>query len=118
MKKLILTGIAAAAVAATASADITGAVTYNYSTTAEDFGGTSVTVNVSDLYLLSDDGADTVLNVYNMQMASTGQVNYFQSATGTGWTHRNPHAVPWPAPQDRRGDDPVEVHRNALHLRR
>ena len=89
MKKLILTGIAAAAVAATASADITGAVTYNYSTTAEDFGGTSVTVNVSDLYLLSDDGADTVLNVYNMQMASTGQVNYFQSATGTGWSPNN-----------------------------
>ena len=89
MKKLILTGIAAAAVAATASADITGAVTYNYSTTAEDFGGASVTVNVSDLYLLSDDGADTVLNVYNMQMASTGQVNYFQSATGTGWSPNN-----------------------------
>jgi len=55
MKKAVLTGIAAAAVAATASADITGAVTYNYTTTAEDFGGTSVTVNVSDLYLLSDD---------------------------------------------------------------
>ncbi|MCP4797203.1 MAG: hypothetical protein GY885_13705, partial [Phycisphaeraceae bacterium] len=30
MKKLVLTGIAAAAVAATAGADITGAVTYNY----------------------------------------------------------------------------------------
>ena len=89
MKKVILTGIAAAAVAATASADITGAVTYNYVTTAEDFGGTSVTVNVSDLYLLSDDAADTVLNVYNMQMASAGQVNYFQSATGTGWTPTN-----------------------------
>ena len=89
MKKVVLTGIAAAAIAATAGADITGAVTYNYTTTAEDFGGTSVTVNVSDLYLLSDDGADTVLNVYNMQMATAGQVNYFQSATGTGWTPNN-----------------------------
>ncbi|MCP4834977.1 MAG: hypothetical protein GY895_09460, partial [Phycisphaera sp.] len=54
------------AIAGTSFADITGAVTYNYTTTAEDFGGTSVTVNVSDLYLLSDDAADTVLNVYNM----------------------------------------------------
>ena len=89
MKKAVLTGIAAAAVAATASADITGAVTYNYTTTAEDFGGTSVTVNVSDLYLLSDDAADTVLNVYNLTLASAGQVSYFQSATGTGWTPNN-----------------------------
>ena len=76
-------------IAGTSYADITGAVTYNYSTTVEDFGGTSVSVNVSDLYLLSDDAADTVLNVYNMQMASAGQVNYFQSATGTGWTPTN-----------------------------
>ena len=77
------------AIAGTSFADITGAVTYNYSTTVEDFGGTSVSVNVSDLYLLSDDGADTVLNVYNMEMASAGQVEYFQSVTGTGWTPTN-----------------------------
>ena len=89
MKKLVLTGIAAAAVAATAGADITGAVTYNYSTTVEDFGGTSVSVNVSDLYMLSNDAADTLLNVYNMTLASTGQVDYFQSATGTGWNPNN-----------------------------
>ena len=89
MKKLVLTGIAAAAVAATAGADITGAVTYNYSTTVEDFGGASVSVNVSDLYMLSNDAADTLLNVYNMTLASTGQVDYFQSATGTGWNPNN-----------------------------
>ena len=51
MKKVILTGIAAAAVAATSGADITGAMTYNYSVNVEDFGGTMVSVNVSDLYL-------------------------------------------------------------------
>ena len=89
MKKVVLTGIAAAAVAATSSADITGAITVDYAVTAEDFGGTSVSVNVSDLYLLSNDAADTVLNVYNMQMATAGQVDYFQSATGTGWTPNN-----------------------------
>ena len=77
------------AVAASASADITGAMTVDYVVTAEDFGGDVVTVNVSDLYLTSNDAADTALNVYNMSMASTGQVNYFQSATGVGWTPTN-----------------------------
>ena len=89
MKKFVLTGIAAAAVAASASADITGAMTVDYVVTAEDFGGDVVTVNVSDLYLTSNDAADTALNVYNMSMVSTGQVNYFQSATGVGWTPTN-----------------------------
>ena len=77
------------AIAGTSFADITGAITVDYAVTAEDFGGTSVSVNVSDLYLLSNDAADTVLNVYNMQMATAGQVDYFQSATGTGWTPNN-----------------------------
>ena len=86
---MILGSGVAVMLAAGAAADITGAVTVDYSVTTEDFGGSSVSVNVSDLYLLSDDGADTVLNVYNMQMASTGQVNYFQSATGTGWSPNN-----------------------------
>jgi MYXO-CTERM domain-containing protein len=79
----------AAAIAATASADITGAVVNNYIVTAEDFGGTMVTVNVSDLYLTSNDAADTALNVYNMTMAAAGQVTYFQSVTGTGWAPSN-----------------------------
>jgi MYXO-CTERM domain-containing protein len=79
----------AAAIAATASADITGAVVNNYIVTAEDFGGTMVSVNVSDLYLTSNDAADTALNVYNMTMAAAGQVTYFQSTTGTGWAPSN-----------------------------
>jgi hypothetical protein len=77
------------AVAGASFADITGAVTYDYTITAEDFGGTMVTVNVSDLYLTSNDAADTALNVYNMSMATAGQVNYFQSTTGTGWQPTN-----------------------------
>ena len=89
MKKFVLTGIAAAAVAASASADITGAVTVDYVVTAEDFGGDVVTVNVKDLYLTSNDAADTALNIYNMSMVASGQVNYFQSATGVGWAPTN-----------------------------
>ena len=75
--------------AAAASADITGAYVVSYSVTAEDFGGGSVTVNVQDLYMSSDDSADVLLNVYNFNLASTAQVDYFQSATGTGWLPSN-----------------------------
>ena len=75
--------------AAGAAADITGAVTVDYAVTAEDFGGASVTVNVSDLYLLSNSGADVALNVYNLELAESAQVSYYQSITGTGWTPTN-----------------------------
>ena len=85
----LLTMAAAAGIAATASADITGAYVVSYSVTAEDFGGGSVSVNVQDLYLSSDDAADVGLNVFNMIMADAGQVNYFQSFTGTGWLPTN-----------------------------
>jgi hypothetical protein len=76
-------------VASTASASITGAYTVNYSVEAADFDGGIVSVNVKDLYLASDDAADTVLNVYNLNMAAEGQVTYFQSFTGTGWQPTN-----------------------------
>ena len=81
--------IAAAGLTAAATADITGAYVVSYSVTAADFDGGDVTVNVQDLYLASDDSADTVLNIYNMRTVSDGQVNYFQSFTGTGWQPNN-----------------------------
>ena len=76
-------------VAATASAEITGAYVVSYAVTAEDFGGASASVNVQDLYLSSDDAADVGLNVFNMIMADAGKVTYFQSFTGTGWQPTN-----------------------------
>ena len=79
----------ATVVAGAAAADITGAYVVTYSVTAEDFGGTSVTVNVQDLYLSSNDAADVALNVYNLNLVASAQVTYFQSATGTGWTPNN-----------------------------
>ena len=82
---LIIGASIATVIAAGASADITGAVVHNYAVTAEDFGGTMVSVNVSDLYLASDDAADTALNVYKFEMVDTGMVNYFQSAVAPGW---------------------------------
>ena len=81
--------IATLGLAAAASADITGAYVVSYSVTAEDFGGTSVSMNVQDLYMSSDDAADTLLNVFNFNLASTALVDYYQSATGTGWLPSN-----------------------------
>ena len=79
----------AAAVAATASADMTGALEVGYTVTAADFGGASVTAYVVDVYMTSDDAADTLLNVYNLTTAATGASSYFQSFTGTGWQPTN-----------------------------
>ena len=88
--------LAGAGITVAASAEITGAYVVSYSVTAADFDGTSVTVNVQDLYLSSDDAwegvpesGDTVLNVYNLNLVESGRVDYFQSFTGTGWKPTN-----------------------------
>ena len=94
--------------AATATADITGAYVVEYSVTAEDFGGASVSVNVQDLYLSSDDSADVALNVYNMQMSEAGKVDYFQSFTSTGWIAANAGG-PFDAPALRLADSFVTI---------
>jgi len=80
----------AAAVASAASASITGAVVVSYSVTAADFSG-SVTVNVQDLYMTSNDSADVMLNVYNLTLSGTASgITYFQSfVSTTGWIPNN-----------------------------
>ena len=86
-------GLAAATLILTATpvamADVTGTYVVRYTVTAEDFGGTEVTVNVADIYLSSDDPADVVLNVFNLNLVDAAQVDYFQSFTGTGWLPTN-----------------------------
>ena len=76
-------------VAGAATADITGAYVYEYSVTASDFDGSPVTVNIQDLYLSSDNGADVALNVFNYNASDTAADSYFQSFTGTGWQPTN-----------------------------
>ena len=79
----------AAVIAGTASADYTPlAIEVAYTVTAADFGGAEVTVNVRDIYMVSNDAADTLLNVYNWNTVG-GASSYFQSFTGTGWTPTN-----------------------------
>ena len=108
MKKSVTAGLGIAVLAASASADITGAYVVNYSVTAEDFGGASVSVNVQDLYLASDNGADVGLNVFNMQLTEAAKVTYFQSFTSTGWSAANAGG-PFDAPALRLADSFVTM---------
>ena len=90
MRTSLFAAGAAALVAGSASASITGATVVSYSVTAADFGGTEVTVNVQDLYMTSNDAADVMLNVYNLTLSGTASgITYFQSFTGTGWQPTN-----------------------------
>ncbi|MBQ71930.1 MAG: hypothetical protein CMJ67_03400 [Planctomycetaceae bacterium] len=98
----------ASLVAATASADITGAYVYSYSVTAADFDGADVTVNVQDLYLSSNDAADTALNVFNYNAGANAATSYFQSFTGTGWQPTN-LGGPFDAPALRLADSFVTI---------
>jgi hypothetical protein len=89
MKTSTLFTLAATSMIATAaSADFTHALAVSYSVTAADFGGAEVSVNVQDIYLMSDDATDALLNVYNWNSSQTG-ITYFQSFTGTGWIPTN-----------------------------
>ena len=104
----ILNLTAAASIAATASADITGAYVVSYAVNTTDFGGAAVSVNVQDLYLSSDDSADVALNVYNMTFADSAKVNYFQGATSTGWLAQNAGGL-FDNPALRRADSFVTI---------
>lgn len=64
----ILAASAAICAASAASADITGAYGTKYSVTAEDRNGAVVTRTIIDLYVSSDDDADTVLGVFNFNL--------------------------------------------------
>ena len=75
-RNTLLTLAGATLITGAASADITGAYVVNYEVSVEDFGGATVSVFVQDMYLMSDNGADVALNVYNMD-------------TSTGWLAQN-----------------------------
>ncbi|MDG2029518.1 MAG: dockerin type I domain-containing protein [Phycisphaerales bacterium] len=86
---------AAFCLAATASADITGVYTTRYTDISEDRGQALQTTTVIDLYVSSDDDADTVLGIFDFSLTPEAQVIYFQSAsepafpTNTWWLPKN-----------------------------
>ena len=81
--------ITATGLSAVASADITGFYHNTYSVTAADFDGSDVTVIVEDLYAMSNNSSDVLLNIYNFNAGSDAAGSYFQSFTGTGWQPTN-----------------------------
>ena len=94
---LLVSTTAAACIAVAASADITGAYTTVYYDTSRAYaeGDFAYTQRVIDLYLSSDDDADTVLGVFDFSLAPEGQNNYFQAyselafPTSTWWVPKN-----------------------------
>ena len=80
---------------ASASADVTGVYTTRYTDSSTDQGQSVQTTTVIDVYVSSDDDADTVLGVFNFSLAPDAQVIYFQSAseaafpTNTWWLPKN-----------------------------
>ena len=104
----ILSTSAAICVAATATADVTGIYTTRYTDTSENFGQATFTNTVIDLYVSSDDDADTVLGVFDFSLAPDGQVFYFQSSVE--------YAFPtniWWNPKNGGGDLDIESMRRA-----
>ena len=89
MKKAAFAALGTAVLTTAASADFTNAVAISYSKTVSDFGGAAVTVGVTDLYMISNDAADTLLNVYNFNLSGSAPSSFYQSTTGAGWTPTN-----------------------------
>ena len=84
---------------ASASADVTGVYTTRYTDSSTDQGQSVQNTTVIDVYVSSDDDADTVLGVFNFSLAPDAQVVYFQSAsepafpTNTWWLPKNPGGI-------------------------
>jgi hypothetical protein len=92
MKKFFaIAGASAMAVSAISTADIIDCVYTGSQVSAGDFAGQpDFNGYVIDLWLVSDDATDTVLNTFNVNISnSLGADNYYQSFTGTGWVPNN-----------------------------
>ena len=61
-----------------------------YTVTAADFGGSTVSCYVVDLFVDLPTDNDVLLNVFNLTLTSSPSVtNFYQSFTGAGWTPTN-----------------------------
>ena len=89
MNKAVFAALGTAVLTTAASADITGVTAVSYSKTVAEFDGSSVTVGITDLYMLSDDAADTLLNVYDFNLGASAPSSFYQSTTGVGWQPTN-----------------------------
>lgn len=81
---------AAGLIGAAATADMVGTLAFGSFISAAEFGGSTVHVYVEDLYVVSNDSDDTLLEVFNLTLGSSAASDYFQSFIGTGWLPSNP----------------------------
>ena len=89
MRKLTTISVAACAISTGAVAEMTEIGLNAYSISAADFDGNTISLNVVDMYMLSDDTSDVMLNIYNMTLPAAAQITYYQSITGAGWAPNN-----------------------------
>lgn len=108
LTRIGLCALLAGGMAASAAADFHSAAVHTYDVDVVDYNGSYHSLRVQDLYLLSDDAADVALNVFDMIVAESGRVNYFQSVAGTGWLPYN-LGGPFDTDAVRRGDSFVTI---------
>ncbi len=75
--------------ASIAHGDMIAAYVNSYETQVTDYNGSLISLHVQDLYVMSDDAADTLLNVYDVVLPTAAKVDYYQSFAGTGWLPTN-----------------------------
>ena len=87
IKNTTITALATTLMASVATADMTGrALEMGYGWSGEDFGGTSISGYVVDLYMEFDSIDDVLLNVYNFNAINQADnPTYFQGTTAAGW---------------------------------
>ena len=108
MRKLTTISVAACAISTGAAAEMTDIGLNAYSISAADFDGNTIALNVVDMYMLSDDSSDVLLNIYNMNLPATAQLTYYQSITGAGWAPNN-LGGPFDTEATRLGDSFVSI---------
>ncbi len=75
--------------ASIAHGDMIAAYVNSYETQVTDYNGSLISLHVQDLYVMSDDAADTLLNVYDVVLPTAAKVDYYQSVAGSGWLPNN-----------------------------
>jgi hypothetical protein len=104
----IIIATATTLIASSAGADLIAAHVNSYQTQVTDYNGSMVDLYVQDLYIMSDDAADTLLNVYDVVLPEAARINYYQSVGGTGWLPAN-LGGPFDTDAVRRGDSFVTI---------
>ncbi len=104
----LIIATASTLIASSAGADMIAAHVNSYQTQVTDYNGSVIDLYVQDLYIMSNDAADTLLNVYDVVLPEAARINYYQSFSGTGWVPYN-LGGPFDTDAVRRGDSFVTI---------